>query len=701
MKLIIAEKPSMARAIMEALRSIGEQFTKEDDGEYYRSSSFFVTSQFGHLLELADIDNYPENEGKNMWESANLPFFPTSYSYIVKTDAQKRFSTIKKLLSADEVDEVLHCGDPDREGQVLVDLVLAQLKCKKKITRPLLKVLTPDAIIEAISTRKDNQEYANWRMEGLARMYMDFDYGINLSRYATAKTHARPSLNVGRVIGAVVTEIYNRDCAIANFRPEKYYKVESDLNGIKLTSKKKFTLAAAEQAAAYAANLNQSPALVQDISRKQTEKKSPRLFSQTTLQAYMNKYHGCTPDQTLQLAQRLYEQGYTTYPRTNTEYLAEAEKAAISDIIDIHNNDGDLTFKDTKQIFDDSKIDGHSAITPTKKRPSNLSADEEHCYQAILCRFKSVFCGEPCIFDQTKVCITCGEESFTLKGESLVKPGWQRYSPAEKKERELPNLEINQIVEIDFVPLEAETSPPKHHTVESLGRWMQNPFQKDNDTIDDTEAYKNILAGLEIGTEATRAMILKKAQDKGYIELKKTTYRILPRGEFLISSCKALGIDMSKEKTAEIGRRTKQVYTGETTIKEVLSSTRKEVSEIISANRAVAQDSNNVREPLGNCPICGKAVYENAKSYCCSGYKDGCKFVIWKEIAGKKLTVSQAKTLLQGKTTSELKGFKGKSGNGFSAALRLNPIKHTVEFVFKSSSFGTLKSKKGGNPWIR
>ncbi len=289
---------------------------------------------------------------------------------------------------------------------------------------------------------------------------------------------------------------------------------------------------------------------------------------------------------------------------------------------------------------------------------SSLTSEEYACYNVILNRFKAVFCAEPCIYNQTTATITCGEEAFTLKEESLITPGWQQYIPSDKKDRLLPDLAEGQQVKTDFAPAEAQTRPPKHHTVESLGKWMQNPFRQEDDAVDTDDEYKNILAGLEIGTEATRAGILKKAQDKGYIELKKTTYHILSRGVFLIESCQALSIDMSKEKTAEMGRLIKQVYKGETSILEVLALTRKEVTDIIASDQKAMQDPSNIKENLGRCPRCGKPVYENAKAYGCSGYQSGCNFTIWKSIAGKKISAAQAKTILAGKPTATLKGFK-------------------------------------------
>ena len=602
--LIIAEKPSLMRTIMHALSTKGERFAGRDNNEYNESEHYIATAQFGHLLELKMPEQYPGRENLGSWKVENLPFFPRKYEYSVRNDARKRFNTIKRLVNDPAVDTIYHCGDPDREGQILVDLVLRECGNSKPVMRPQLKALTDDAILDAFRVAKPNSEYKLVFNEGMTRMCFDWDYGINLSRYATVKTGARPALNIGRVIGAIVTEIYNRDRAIEAFVPEEYFKVVSDVEGgFKLTSKERFDKIEQAQAEDYAARLQAGRSVVSDIQEKKVTKKPPKLFSQTSLQAAMSKRFGYKPEKTLELAQSLYEKGYTSYPRTNTEYIAEAEKPAIRDVINKINRDGYLEFKDSKAIFDDSKIDGHSAITVTGKRPSSsdLSSDEMTCYKVILFRFMAVFCKEPCIYNKTTVVIDNPLEQFKVSGEVLVQEGWQHFEPKrrsesqkedseEDDERTLPKVSIGDVVATDFQAISAETKPPKHYTVEALGKWMENPFKKENST--DEEDYRNILAGLEIGTVATRANILEKAADKGYISLRKKAYHIEPRGRFLVESTRALGIDFSAQMTADMGRNLKSVGRGQIGIMDVLGANRAEIERIIKENRNAPQDSS-------------------------------------------------------------------------------------------------------------
>ena len=664
--LIIAEKPSLMRTIMHALGTRGEHFAGRDNGEYNESEHYMATAQFGHLLELKMPEKYPGRENLGSWRVENLPFFPKKYEYSIRDDAKKRFNTIRKLVNDPAVDKIYHCGDPDREGQILVDLVLRECGNTKPVLRPQLKALTDEAILEAFRTARPNAEYKLVFNEGMTRMCFDWDYGINLSQYATVKTEARPALNIGRVIGAIVTEIYNRDTSIEVFVPEEYFKVISDVEGgFKLVSKERFDKNEKTKAEVWAARLQAGRSVVSDIQEKKVTKRPPKLFSQTSLQAAMSKKYGYKPDKTLALAQSLYEKGLTSYPRTNTEFIAEAEKSAVKTVIDKINRDGYLEFKDSKSIFDDSKIDGHSDITVTGKRPSSsdLSEDEKNCYLTILYRFMAVFCKEPCIYNKTTVVIDNPLEQFKVSGEVLVQEGWQRFEPKKKAEqkkddsededdeRTLPKVSVGDTVTTDFQAVSAETKPPKHYTVETLGKWMENPFRKEDST--DEEDYKNILAGLEIGTVATRANILEKAVDKGYISLKKKAYHIEPRGRFLVEATKALGIDFSAKMTADMGRDLKSVGRGNIGIMDVLNANRTEITRIIREDRNAPKDS----EKSGGAGDYVAKEKTEADIYVPTGEK----VAFNREWGGHKFTDEEVAKLLKGEEIS----FEAVSAKGY------------------------------------
>lgn len=696
MKLVIAEKPSLARAICAALSKNGEHFTSCENNEYYKSNNYYVVAQFGHLLSLLMPEEYEENEG----EKAPLPYFPTKYEFKIKDGCEKRFKTITKLVKSNDVDEIIHCGDADREGQLLVDLVLERIKNTKPVTRPQFKALTPVAINAAFKKRTSNSDFVLVRDEGFARMVFDFDYGINLSNYATKKAHSRPALNVGRVKGAIMSELYDREMAIRNFKKETYFKVLSDKDGLRLISKAKFSLQS--DANEYARKIQAEDSIVKNITTTPTTKRRPKLLSQTKLQAMMNKKYGYSPDKTLELAQSLYEKGLTTYPRTNTEYMTEDEIPMVEAILKIVNKNNDLKMRTDKAIFDKSKVDGHSAIIITGNRPTSITDEEKNCYMTIFNRFRAVFCKEDCIYDKTIIEIENPVENFKVSGETLVSLGWQTFEPPKKEASDddesnstLPPLKVGQILSTDFKSAERETKPPARYTVTTLGSWMENPFRKEPGNVDsnstdneNTDAdYENILAGLEIGTEATRAGILKTLQNKKYISLKKSTYYVEPNGEFLVSVCRDLGIDMSKEKTAYIGKTIKDVGKGKRNLSDAIDEEHQDILNIILADYDCTVEipvGVGSMGGIGKCPLCGKPIYENSKAFGCSGWKDGCSFTLWKTVAGKKITTKQAQKLIEGKETNEIKGFKSKSGKDFSAKLRMKSDGSGIEFVFSN-----------------
>ena len=723
-KLIIAEKPSLGRAIM---ASLPEKFDKHE--EYYSSDHYYVVPLHGHILELKDFEDYKVNEGKAMWNVKNLPFFPDQYEYRISKGNQKIYNCIRKLLKEPEVTEVIHCGDADREGQIIVDLVLEKIGNTKPVSRPFIKSTTKAGLQQAFAERRPNEEYANINAEGKTREYVDFDFGKNLSRFASRKAGVRSGLNVGRVIGAIVTAIYDRDVEIENFVPRDFFKVESDLE-IKLTSKQEFNVEPAKageaddakartqeakaRAQAWADRLNDADAVVTDVKKTRQTKKAPKLFSQTDLQGAANKRHGFSPKRTLKAAQSLYEKGLITYPRTNTNFMASGDRAMVGGILARMGDEFEM-----KPVFDDSKVDGHSAITPTGEAGSaekykKLSADEQKIYMMVLNRFKAVFCKEPCTVLKTTMTIEAREtetgdgglsaagtqtapgaqagsciEEFKVSGEVPLSQGWKKYEHVTEKENQLPDLSPGDLVDHDFQPVASQTKPPAHYTVTTLGKWMQNPFRKsEEDEID----YARMLSGMEIGTEATRAAIIDKAISKEYIDLTKNTYTIRPNGRFLVETCRALGIDMSSVRTAEMGRDTKAVSRGEKTCGEVLGQVREEISRIIGEGSKA--ELARTKESEHSCPRCGKAMQESVQKLECS-----CGYSLWKTVAKKSLDDKTIRTLLAGEKTPLLRGFKSKTGRSFSA--RLVPAEDgsvSFEFEEKAEKVPLGKCPKCGKP---
>ncbi|MBR4720629.1 MAG: topoisomerase C-terminal repeat-containing protein [Clostridia bacterium] len=392
-------------------------------------------------------------------------------------------------------------------------------------------------------------------------------------------------------------------------------------------------------------------------------------------------------EESLKILQGLYEKGYVTYPRTNSEYLAEAEKDKIKMILDGVKKLGyPVEFKTGKNIFDDSKIEAHSALTPTYKIPQKdaLSGDEKKVYGAVMRRFVAVFCSEECEVQKQEIKIAVGDlEEFTLKGTVILKAGWTKFDDYTKKDKLLPDLDKGDKVNIDFKPQEKETTPPKHYTIETLNNYLKNPFREDKQNIeteDDAEEYRAVFEGLELGTEATRTGIIDNAIKSGYISLKKDVYSILSGGEFLIESLKRMNISMDKYKTSEFGKALKKVYHGEMAIGESVKLAEDEIKRVFE-NREKDKDDGFVGDIVGKCPLCKKDVARTRFGYSCTGYRDGCKFSVNNVILGRTISMENMEKLLKTGESDIIDGFISKhTGKEFSAKLKLENGKTVFDF---------------------
>lgn len=695
MVLIIAEKPSLARNIV---AGISEKMDKKDG--YYIGESYIVSWAFGHLFSLADIEHYTGTQGSR-WTLDNLPCFPESFKFelrksndkkTVDSGVKKQFKTLEQLCNRADVDTIVNAGDADREGEIIVRLCVDNaLKSPKAQKRLWLPDQTPETVAKALTEMKDESEYDNLAGEGYARTYIDWLYGVNLTRYATIKTGKL--LRVGRVIAPIVRAIYDRDMEIRNFTPEKYYVIQSaeETNGekIELTSKLKFTKDQISDAESSAKLYNDTGAVVTDVESKKDKILPGKLYSLSTLQNVLGEKYKMSMTDSLKIIQKLYEDGYLTYPRTNSEYLATAEKDKMRSIISNISKLGyPVKFKDSKTIFDDSKIEAHSALTPTYKIPpkEKLSPDESKVYSTVFRRFVAVFCAEECVARKSEIKIKVGElEEFSLKGTVILEKGWTKYDDYTKKDKILPNLAVGDAVNINFAPAEKQTTPPRHYTITTLNNYLKNPFKDDkakakeleeNGEIDDADDYRAIFEGLELGTEATRSGIIDNAKKSGYIELKKDVYTILPGGEHFIESLGRLSISMDKYKTSELGKALKKVYRGEMSVDDSVKLAQAEIAEVFKkgANgprEVQGVDTGKYGEIVGVCPLCGKNVVRGKFSYGCIGFEDGCKFRIGVNICRRDIPIVEARRLLAEGSTAKISGFISKNGKYFDARLVL------------------------------
>ena len=702
-RLIIAEKPSLGRAIANALNV--KKFTGEKSNGYYENDKYIVTWCFGHLFKLKDIGDY---EGLNniSWEDIALPFLPNPFELKYNPGRneeegegiKKQVEIIKELVSKEDIEEVVHCGDAGREGQVIVDEVLEYIGNKKKVTRLWLPEQTEDTIQKQIMNCKENDTYNNLSNEGLTRIYMDWFLGINLSVFLSVK--AKTKLNVGRVVIPIVKYIYDREQAIKNFKVEKYFQLESktEKENIKIPlilRKEKFLNK--EEAEKVAQELNNNKGKVISIEKKEVKKYPKKLFSLGKLQSELSKNHKINFERSLKIIQKLYEEGYVTYPRTNTEYLAEEEKEKIKSLINLINQKGYcLEFKDSKNIFDTSKIEDHSALTPTFKLPEKLSKEEEIVYQVIFNRFVANFLAEETIVSETILTIQVADKEFKLKGTEIIKAGFYAYEP-KKFDNQLPNLVENEEFEINFLAMEKETEPPKKVTESELENYLENPFRKEikeinveseeteEEIVEDAEDYKNILEGVEIGTVATRTGIISNARFYGYITQENSNYSITSKGEKLIQLLDELKINLYKERTVEFSKDLKKVFHNIKTIDDVLGNTWKILNEIIENGKDIKPSVEFV-ENIGKCPKCGANIIEKPRTYCCENED----FILWKESRyyKEKFSVSSedAKKFLANETVQCTLTSEDKKNRKVNLKMKLNG--EYVNFEEEKESIG-------------
>lgn len=436
-------------------------------------------------------------------------------------------------------------------------------------------------------------------------------------------------------------------------------------------------------------DLNSNKGIVTDIQTRDVEKQSPKLFSLSKLQGFCGKKFKLKPAETLVVVQSLYEKGFVTYPRTNTEYLSENEKQTVIHLLEVHDKNNVLIFKDSKRIFDDSKIESHSALMPTDKIADydSFSSNEKKVYQAIFARFNSVFWKEPCIVTETEATIHVGRQfpnDLKIKGQAIKSKGWMRVYGDDSVDKAIPLLSINQSLDVDFKPVEKKTQPPKPYTVESLGNWMVHPFKKVTDTEDDE--YKALLSGCEIGTEATRSGIIDRAIQTGYITLNDNVYSIEDKGRYMVEFLNKSNLDLSPQRTVELQKDLKKVYNSAITVDECIQNAITFLNQYFeNANNNEIPDAQFKNEPesLGCCPWCNKPIYafKSAKGLFFTHSKEDrekCSFALYEKqkIFGAEyhFTNKKVEALLAHKLPKIV--LVNKSGVSYTAGLDILPKPH-------------------------
>lgn len=718
--LIICEKPSLAKNVLLALDPgypKDRKFVFSKDSGCYEGEQYIISYCFGHLFELYDIDDYkygPKSKERDSWTKTPLPFVPDQFQFHLKEvkgkvdpGVRKQFNNLKKLIARKDVDKIVHCGDADREGELIVRHVLEQAGNRKPVYRLWLPEQTPKSIRNGLRTMKPDSEYNALAKEGLARTYMDWLYGINLTRYVTLYRNSGKVARVGRVLVPIVKAIYDRDEEIEHFVSKPFYQSEhrDNYQSVIYALTTPEHLETKEQADRQTARLNQSgPMTVTHVETKSVTSSPPKLFSLSKLQGLLSKKYKMSLKSSMRLIQGLYEKGYLSYPRTNTEYLAEEEKDKVREILSMLTGKGySVKFRDGKSIFDDSKIESHSALIPTYKFPSGLTGEEQKVYGTVLSRFCAVFCAEDCILQKTKVEITAGDGmKFTLSGTVVRQQGYLRYDGKSPK-KVIPPFTEGVRIAPKFRTKQGKTTPPAHYTAETLMNFLKNPYKEEKQGTSDDESmtdedYRAMFDGVEIGTEATRTGIIDNAKSCHYIDETKGVFTILPGGKDLIHTLNDLGIDLYKNKSVQLSRQLKAVNKGTLSVEDTVQSTRSELEQDIDNTKITIQKGANTMPKgtvVGTCPLCGGNLYETDMKVSCENGRwnpktksvDGCHFQFFKSVGPRNhrtpLTETMIQDLIQNGRTSEKITLQKKDGSGtYDCYLKWDDDEEQVKFDF-------------------
>ena len=446
MQLVIAEKPSVAAHLAKVLGA-----NKKCNG-YFEGNQYYVTFAFGHLFTLYDAKDYDAKY--RFWKVENLPIIPAKFQYKLLDDAgvKKQFKIIEGLIKNPKVISVINACDADREGSLIFAEAFAAAKTNKPLQRLWISSHTAEEIKAGFAKLKTGVDDKPLTQAGYARQWADWLLGINLT-VATTKLYAtdKTVLKVGRVILPTVYLIYQREMEIRNFKPRKYYELVATFQaatgtyeGLYFKGKQTQFDEVESLEQILQAVTGQAGKVVKSETKRVTQG-APKLFNLTDLQGYItSKFQGFTAEKVLKIAQSLYEKQYITYPRTASRYLdnsqlATAQKALNAVKTEFYPNLA-IVFKNSKSIFDSSKVDSHPALSPTHLIPRELEAAEKIVYQEIVKRFCAQFM-PLAEYDQTKAVTEVTNYQFQTKGKVLVLPGWKVLYGAElNDDQEEPEL---------------------------------------------------------------------------------------------------------------------------------------------------------------------------------------------------------------------------------------------------------------------
>ena len=697
--LIIAEKPSVGRDLVRVLPGA---FTKSEG--YLEGPEHVVTWAVGHLVQLAEPDEYDDRFKK--WRMADLPIVPEHFKLVVRDErSKKQMNVVKRQLGREDVDTVVNACDAGREGELIFAYLYEKAAAKKPVRRLWLNSMTKKAIEDAFSSLRPASELATLEAAARSRSEADWIVGMNATRAATIRLRSSfdGAVSLGRVQTPTLAILARREEEIRAFKPEPYWIVDATFGTLEAEPRvyegryhagANPRLKTAAEAEAVVSDCTGQTGEITKLETSERKERAPLLYDLTSLQRDANSRFGFSARRTLAAAQRLYEDHKAlTYPRTNSRFITSDMVGDIKPIASLLGGEREyaaaskyvlgLDVLPLGRVVNDAKVTDHHAIIPTRaeRHPlDKMSEDDLRIYDLVVRRFLAVFHPEA-VFENTRVETTVAAHVFRTRGKVMLVPGWRgvygevadadasaKSEEDEGREQQLPKLERGEHVNVREVALEEkETQPPRRYSEGALLAAMETAGK-----LVDEEELREAMKDSGIGTPATRAAIIERLLQVGYIERDARALVVTEKG---LNVIRLLGEHAltSPTLTGDWESRLAKIETGADSREAFMADIVKFAESTVGELDTKLKDVRIPRANLGPCPVCGRDIVENRKGYSCWSRDDpGCGFVIWKAKAGKQLPVAVARELIKtGRTEKAVTGFKGRSGKSFRARLAL------------------------------
>ena len=687
MKLVIAEKPSVANSLAAVLGA-----TTRKDG-YLEGGGWLVSWCLGHLAGLADAATYNPDYAK--WRYDDLPILPETWRFTIAKDKRDQFDVLRTLLRREDVTEVVNACDAGREGELIFRTVYCLAGCTKPIRRLWISSMEDSAIREGFANLRPGTDYDGLHQAALCRAKADWLVGINATRLFSVLYHR--TLNIGRVMSPTLALIVQREAEIDAFKPVPFYTVQLELPGFSVSRERMKEKAAAEQLKRACQG---GTATIKRVERKDKSEKPPALYDLTTLQRDANRLLGYTAQQTLDYLQNLYEKKLCTYPRTDSRYLTSDMAEGLPVLVNLVANampfrKGIAISCDAAAVINDKKVTDHHAVIPTRNiREADLSAlpvGERAILELVALRLLCAV-APPYTYAETAVTVECDGAEFTAKGRTVKQPGWRELDAAyrasmknaepdkDTEDKSLPELAEGQALPVAGAAVkEGKTSPPKHFSEDTLLAAMETAGAKD--MPEDAECKG-------LGTPATRAGILEKLVSTGFLERKKSkkTVQLIPSHD-AVSLITVLPEQLqSPLLTADWEYRLGEIERGELAPEDFMDGICAMLKELVGTYQVIKGSEylfTPPREVVGKCPRCGGEVAETQKGFFCQ--EKSCKFAIWKNskwwaAKRKQPTKTIVAALLQDGRAHVTGLYSEKSGKTYDATVVLEDTGQYVNF---------------------